>query len=69
MAYPPLFDPKYIGQARKVAALGATDEQIADIFGVSARTFYRWKADIPQMADAVRVGKALAEATQPAVTE
>ena len=44
---PTLFKPEYVEQAEKLAVLGATDEEIGDFFGVSARTIYRWKLDHP----------------------
>ena len=37
------FDPAYVGQAEKLASLGATDIEVADFFGVDVRTIYRWK--------------------------
>jgi hypothetical protein len=44
-------------QVEKLCALGATDEEIASFFGVSARTIYRWKLDYPRFCQALTSGK------------
>lgn len=52
------YDPKKMPeQAEKLCVLGATDEEIADFFGVSARTIYRWKIEHPEFCQAVKSGK------------
>ena len=45
MGRPSLYDPDYARQAKKLAELGATDQEIADFFEVDVRTIYRWKHD------------------------
>lgn len=55
------FREQMIAQGRAIAALGATDAQIAEILGVGVRTLYRWKAEIPQFAAALEEGKAAAD--------
>ena len=55
------FEDEFVEQARKLAVLGATDIEIADILGVSVRTVYRWKASVPAFCQALKVGKAEAD--------
>lgn len=54
---PPDFDKDFIGQAEKLCILGATDYELADFFGVSTRTIYRWKNTHEGFCQAVKVGK------------
>ncbi|MCE5181661.1 MAG: antitoxin Xre-like helix-turn-helix domain-containing protein [Armatimonadia bacterium] len=49
-------------QARKLALLGLTNEEMAEFFGVSERTLYRWLADEPAFCQAVNDGKTVADA-------
>jgi hypothetical protein len=44
-------------QAKKLCELGATDIELADFFGISVDTIYRWKAQFPEFCWAVKVGK------------
>jgi transposase len=55
------FNPEYVRQAEKLCALGATDEEIADFFGVQTRTIYRWKAAHPEFSQAIKTAKELAD--------
>jgi transposase-like protein len=55
---PTLYDPAFPEQARKLSELGATDLEIADFFGVDARTFYRWRNQHEEFCQALIVGKA-----------
>jgi hypothetical protein len=57
MARPTDFQVEYIEQARKLCKLGATDQEIADFFEVSARTIYRWKASHDEFCQALKAGK------------
>lgn len=57
MARPTDFQPEYVEQARKLCKLGATDQEIADFFEVSARTIYRWKANNEEFCQALKSGK------------
>jgi hypothetical protein len=54
---PTSFKTEYIEQARKLAKLGAVDEEMADFFDVSRRTFYRWKHAHKAFSKALEVGK------------
>lgn len=55
------FRDDFVEQARKLAVLGATDIEIADILGVAARTVYRWKASNNAFCQALKVGKSEAD--------
>lgn len=58
----------YPGIARSMAMLGATDEQMAEAFGVSRSTFLEWKNRHPEFAEEVHKGKMLADAQVAAST-
>ncbi len=58
---PTAFKPEFIEQAAKICALGATDEEIADFFGVTARTLYRWKNEREDFCQSLKVGKEAAD--------
>lgn len=58
---PPKYNPELAKQAEKLCALGATDEDLADFFGVSIRTIARWKAAHEEFCQALKVGKADAD--------
>lgn len=49
-------------QARKLALLGMTNEEMAEFFGVHVSTFYRWQADNSAFREAVNAGKVAADA-------
>ncbi len=55
------YDPSFVEQVRKLCNLGATDPEIADFFGVSVRTIYRWKIDHEEFCHAIKVGKEIAD--------
>jgi len=52
----------YVEGARKLARLGATDAEIADFFGVNTSTIYRWKVAHEDFCNALKAGKAEADA-------
>lgn len=58
---PTEYDPKYITIAKKMGELGATDLEVAQAFEVSIRTIYRWKLEHPEFAEALEVGKDVAD--------
>lgn len=58
---PSSYKPEYAEQAKKICALGATDQEIADFFGVDVRTIYRWKIDFDEFCQSLMVGKAVAD--------
>lgn len=51
------YKDEYAAQARKLCELGATDIELADFFGVSVSTIYRWKHSESAFCEAVIVGK------------
>jgi hypothetical protein len=57
-----LYDPEMNDQARKLALLGLTDEEMAEFFGVDVRTFHRWKDEFPAFCHSVCEGKIVADA-------
>lgn len=61
MARPTDYKPEYVDQARKLCKLGATDQEIADFFEVSARTVYRWKGEHEEFCQALKAGKESAD--------
>lgn len=54
---PTKYKPEFVEQAAKLCALGATDIEIADFFGVEVRTLYRWKADNAEFCQSLKVAK------------
>jgi len=48
---------KYVQEAFERAQHGATDMELADSFGVSVRTIYKWKNDHPEFSQALKLGK------------
>lgn len=62
MARPSKFNPAFCEQATKLCRLGATDPALADFFEVSESTLSKWKVDYPQFSEALKAGKALADA-------
>ena len=58
---PTEYKDEYVLQAEKLCMLGATDEEVADFFGVSTRTIYRWKLEHDEFCQALKVGKAAAD--------
>jgi hypothetical protein len=55
------YRPEYVEQARKLCALGATDDEMADFFGCDRTTFYRWRTAHPDFAEAMKVAKEAAD--------
>ncbi len=47
--------------AWSLALKGATDEEVAEAFGVSRRTVIRWKKEYPSFAEAYQRGKDVAD--------
>lgn len=58
---PTAFEPAFVGQAEKLCNLGATDDEMADFFGVHRSTIYRWKLDHPDFCDAIKSAKEIAD--------
>lgn len=58
---PSAYKPEFAKSAEKLAALGATDIEVADFFEVDVRTVYRWKHDHEDFCQALNVGKTKAD--------
>lgn len=54
---PTSFKPSFCEQAEKLCRLGATDIDLADFFGVSDRTIYRWQSQYEEFRQALKAGK------------
>jgi len=59
---PTKYRPEYVEQAYKFCLLGATDEKLATMFDVCVDTIAEWKRVHPEFQDALRRGKAIADA-------
>lgn len=57
MARPTKYKPEFVAQAKKLCKLGATDMEIAEFFGITDRTLYRWKIEYPAFCQALKVTK------------
>jgi uncharacterized protein YjcR len=56
------WDKKYVRMAFEVALLGATEKDLAHVFGVSENTIRYWKKEIPAFGDALKKGMERADA-------
>src|SRR5689334_8370773 len=56
-----LYDPALYDQAHNYCLPGATNDELAEFFGVSPRTIDRWIADHADFGDAVRRGRVIAD--------
>lgn len=59
---PTKFKPEFVEQARKLAALGATDREAAEFFSVNEATIHRWKHEHAGFCESLKVGKETADA-------
>lgn len=63
MAQASAYNEKYhVDWAWSLALKGATDEEIAEAFHISARTLHRWKKTHPELLTALEEGKDVADA-------
>src|SRR5262245_53375934 len=58
----PTWRDGYLEQAKKLAALGATEVEMANFFGVSPKTLTRWKVSRPEFWLALKAAKDVADA-------
>jgi len=58
---PGAYDINYNEQALQLCLLGATDEQLADFFGITETTLNRWKKKYPEFTIALNRGKIQAD--------
>jgi len=54
---PSSYKSEYAEQARKLYKLGATDAEVAEFFGVSVRTIYRWQQSHEAFCHALKADK------------
>lgn len=54
---PSAFKPEFVAQAKKLCALGATEAELADFFGVSINTITNWKSQFEDFLGALKLGK------------
>ena len=54
---PTLYRPEFAGTAREMCANGATDYDLAQEFGVTTVTIWRWQARYPEFCNALKVQK------------
>jgi hypothetical protein len=59
---PSKFDPAFVEQARKLALLRATDEEMADFWDISVPTLHAWRKAHPEFLKATKEGKLIADA-------
>lgn len=57
MGRPTKYKPEFIEQAKKLAALNATDAQIAEFFEVSESTLNLWKTEHPKFSESLKLAK------------
>lgn len=50
--------PEFVDQARVLCEEGMTDKELARFFGVSKQTLYEWQFAHPELAAAMKLGKA-----------
>ena len=60
---PTIFRQDLIDVVFKLALLGATDVQMAEIMGVTKTCLENWKLKYPELVDSMKKGKAQADAT------
>jgi len=61
MAPPSTFKREFIEEAAQLSKEGATDQEMADYFGVDVRTLYRWKNTEPDFRQAIKSAKDAAD--------
>ena len=59
---PTLYKPEYNEMARKHCLLGATDRELADLFGVNEDSIHEWKKVYPKFSESIISGKDVADA-------
>lgn len=62
MGRPTKWNPDFIRQAQAVAKLAGTDQEVAEVLGISIRTLYKFKAEHDDFSQALSVAKEPADA-------
>lgn len=57
MGRPSSYEPIFAQQAAEACALGATDQDLADLFNVNVRTIHRWKIQHQDFCHALNIQK------------
>ena len=57
MGRPSLYKTEYAQQAEKLCALGATERELADFFGISMAGFTKWKTLHPDLVASLKIGR------------
>jgi hypothetical protein len=58
---PTKYRPEHCRQATLLCKLGATDEELARAFAINTATIYRWQKAHPELREAIRAGKIVAD--------
>lgn len=58
---PTKFKPEHLVTARALAKLGATNQEMAEAFGVSLSTLNLWKVQHQEFSDSIKSGKEVAD--------
>lgn len=58
---PTKYKPEMVKQAAKLCELGATDQEMADIWDIHLRTLYRWRAEHKEFCHALTISKVVAD--------
>jgi DNA-binding XRE family transcriptional regulator len=56
------YKQEYVELVYKLALLGATDREMADIIGVKEQTLNNWKKEHPEFFESIKEGKEIADA-------
>jgi transposase-like protein len=59
---PTKYDEAFPSIAYEHCLLGATDKELAEFFGIAESTLYEWKKEYPEFSEAIKKGKAPADA-------
>ena len=59
---PPKYRPEFAERVTDLCLLGATNEELAKVFGVDDATIYRWLDTIPDFRETIKQGRELADA-------
>jgi hypothetical protein len=59
---PGVYHSGLVDAAYRLALLGATDVEMAEVFGISKDTLYAWQAEHPDFSDSIARGKLPADA-------
>jgi len=58
---PSMLDAQTLRRTQRLALLGVTDGEMADVLGISLSTLYNWQRTSPEFLHAQKKGKALAD--------